>query len=71
MYVTIKAKVTLPADHPQAPWKKGEERDLPMQVADLLMRERTEDFSIVEADTRPKHGKTNTAPADGTAADKE
>jgi len=60
MYVTVKAKVDLPADHPQAPWKKGEAREMLAMMAEALMRERTEDFEIVE----PSKGAKKPAPAE-------
>jgi hypothetical protein len=59
MVVEIRAKAALPDDHPMAPWKKGDVRTLTKEAAELLMRERTEDFEIVEK--APK----KVAPKDG------
>ena len=49
MNVTLKARVDLPSDHPLGPWKKGETREMLDIEAQVLMRERTEDFEIIES----------------------
>jgi hypothetical protein len=62
MYVTLKAKVDLPDDHPTAPWKAGETREMLRPMAEVLMRERTEDFEIVEPKpAKSTRGQTQTA----------